>query len=112
MLANAFKDAINLLTDVKQLSASRAMSSEKIYCMAEPKLIFGNQAFFGGAMRDRRNSGMVDAATVLSRLMDKWAGKNIDAPAPDLPQAMGSEFGGKSIVEVTEALLRQVSKRD
>jgi hypothetical protein len=80
--------------------------------MAEPKLIFGNQAFFGGAMRDRRNSGMVDAATVLSRLMDKWAGKNIDAPTRDLPQAMGSEFGGKSIVEVTEALLRQASKRD
>ncbi|MFC7514796.1 hypothetical protein ACFQUU_07260 [Herbaspirillum sp. GCM10030257] len=63
-------------------------------------------------MRDRRNSGMVDAATVWSRLMDKWAGKNVDASTRDLPQAMGPEFAGKSIVEVTEALLRQVSKRD
>jgi hypothetical protein len=89
-----------------------ARRPKKIYCMAEPKLIFGNQAFFGGAMRDRRNNGMVDAATVLSRLMDKWAGKSADAPTQELPQAMGSEFAGKSIVEVTEALLRQVSKRD
>jgi len=55
---------------------------------------------------------MVDAATVLSRLMDKWAGKTADTQEQALPHAMGAEFGSKSIVEVTEALLRQVGKRD
>ncbi|RJF99309.1 hypothetical protein D3871_12850 [Noviherbaspirillum saxi] len=62
-------------------------------------------------MQDRRRSGNVDAANVLSRLMEKWSGKTTNASSQSsFPKATGPEFESKSIVEVTEALLHQVGK--
>ncbi|WP_158597932.1 hypothetical protein [Noviherbaspirillum saxi] len=53
----------------------------------------------------------MDAANVLSRLMEKWSGKTTNASSQSsFPKATGPEFESKSIVEVTEALLHQVGK--
>lgn len=61
-------------------------------------------------MQDRRmNSvGTGAAASAFARLMEKLTGKPAVA---DLPKASeDDDFGAKSIVDVTEALLRQLDK--
>ncbi len=62
-------------------------------------------------MQDRRRNsiGTSQAAGVFTRLMEKLTGK----PAVQHPDEVeeGADFGSKSIVDVTEALLRQLDKK-
>ncbi|MEC4718517.1 hypothetical protein RY831_05120 [Noviherbaspirillum sp. CPCC 100848] len=60
-------------------------------------------------MQDRRmnSGGTGTAASAFTRLMEKLTGK----PAAELPKSGDDpDFGSKSIVDVTEALLRQLDK--
>ncbi|WP_192805195.1 hypothetical protein [Noviherbaspirillum aerium] len=55
------------------------------------------------------NSANISATSAFARLMEKLTGKPA-APEQAKDAVEGADFGSKSIVDVTEALLRQLDK--